>query len=343
MDVLGYLKGVAESALNPKGNLGDARHADKTFVKNTYRLAPKTKFLYHVAFTFSPALRETLPTWDAKKHDLESGLLVKNAQLPTFTSNVETKKKYNRTKHIQTGITYNPVTINFHDDNQGIISGMLEAYYRYYFLDGNYDVKPEAYNKLYGARDSTYQNSKRNTDLFGYHRGVTNPFFTNIQMSQLTRQTYTTFTLVNPIITELGYGSVDASAGAETNELSITVSYETVWMERGGIQEGQIPKGFGQVPHYDYLPSPLSLAGGGTASFGAVLSGGVDLFDYATTGQGFKNPLQAALAGINLARNVQNLDPNSLGQELQGFAEGTAADFIENSVSGVPNAQFPSL
>ena len=33
-------------------------------------------------------------------------MLVKRADLPKFTANVETKKKYNRVKNVQTSITY---------------------------------------------------------------------------------------------------------------------------------------------------------------------------------------------------------------------------------------------
>ena len=49
----GFLDNLISGALNPKGNLGDWRHASRTFVKNTYRLAPKVKFLYHVFFDIS--------------------------------------------------------------------------------------------------------------------------------------------------------------------------------------------------------------------------------------------------------------------------------------------------
>ena len=52
----GFLDNLISGVLNPKGNLGDWRHASRTFVKNSFRLAPKVKFLYHVAFTFSPAI-----------------------------------------------------------------------------------------------------------------------------------------------------------------------------------------------------------------------------------------------------------------------------------------------
>ena len=41
----GFLDNFVKGVTNPKGNLGDFRHASRTFVKNTYRLTPKVKFV----------------------------------------------------------------------------------------------------------------------------------------------------------------------------------------------------------------------------------------------------------------------------------------------------------
>lgn len=344
MDFWAYAETLFNTITNPKGHMGDFAHASRTFVRNDFRLSPKVKFLYHVFFSFSPALAAVLPTWDRKQHTIEAGLLVKSAGLPTFTANVETKKKYNRTKNIQTGITYNPITITFHDDNQGIIGGLLEAYYRYYFMDGNYGTSSStkaAYQRNY--QDSTYKNAKRNAWVYGLHRGITDPFFNNIQISQLTRKTYTTFTLVNPLITDWNYGDVNSSPGSEINENSITVAYESVWVERGAVRDGIAPKGFGDYAHYDYIASPNSMLGGGTASLGAVLSGGVDLFNYATTGIGFNNPIAATVAGINIVRNTAKLTVDGVIEEAKELATDVLVDTIEASVSGVPNTSFPTF
>ena len=150
----GFLDNLASGALNPKGNLADFQHASRTFVNDAHRLAPKQKFLYHVAFTLDPIARSILPDL-VDKHGLEIGLLVKSADLPKYSAQVETKKKYNRNKNIQTSITYDPVNIAFHDDNFGVTTALLEAYYRYYFADGNYGSAPDAFNKA-GVGDNTY-------------------------------------------------------------------------------------------------------------------------------------------------------------------------------------------
>ena len=369
----GFLGQFIGGVLNPKGNLGDWRHASRTFALNTFRLAPKMKFLYHVAFTFSPRALESIQSWE-NKHKAEVGLLVKNASLPSYTALVETKKKYNRVKHIQTGIQYDPVTITLHDDNLGISTGMLEAYYRYYFGDGNYgnDKLRRAYNKAYtqaktkenmfahlglhlaGSEpqettafipgDSTYKGADPQGGLFkfGLDAGSTDPFFVDIQISQMTRKTYTTYTLVNPILTSWKHGDVDYGDSG-TVENTITVNYEAVWYQRGAVNAGSDgnPKSFGVPEHYDTTPSPITLAGGGPLGFGDLLGGAVDLFDYASgEGDSFANPIQAAIAGVNLLKGLQGLTPGDLLSEGEGIIADLAADGGGAILGGLTNFEF---
>ena len=130
----GFLGQLADGVLSPKGNLGDYAHASRLFVTENQKLAPHQKFLYHCYFQMDPVAASILPDLKAK-HELEIGMLVKSADLPRFSADVETKNKYNRKKNVQTAIKYNPVTITFHDDNYGVTTALLEAYYRYYFAD----------------------------------------------------------------------------------------------------------------------------------------------------------------------------------------------------------------
>ena len=91
----GFLDNLGDGLFNPKGNLGDARHASRTFVEDSFRLAPKVKFLYHVAFTFSPTALKSIPTFE-NRHKLEVGLLVKSADLPKYSAVIDSRKSYNR-------------------------------------------------------------------------------------------------------------------------------------------------------------------------------------------------------------------------------------------------------
>ncbi len=348
----GFLDNLAQGALNPKGNLADFRHASRTFVDDSFRLAPKAKFLFHTAFTFGPRALATFQSFE-QRHKLEAGILVKSADLPKYSAVIDTRKKYNRVKHVQTSIEYSPVNITFHDDNLGITTAMLEAYYRYYFKDGHYGTFPSAFKKSFSSSgppsqqstpgDNTYAGPELNRYRYGLDNDSTDPFFTNIQISQLSRHTYTTYTLVNPIIESWGHDNVDYSDGAGTMTNQMTVKYEAVWYDRGPVSAGVNgdPKGFGSEQHYDRTPSPITLAGGGNIGLGGILGAGVDLFDYARTGKGFSSPLAAGLAAANLIGNVRGL--TSEGARAGGFSvlKDTIGDISGSDVSGVANTIFP--
>ena len=359
----GFLDNLVSGALSPKGNLGDFRHASKTFVEDAFRLAPKSKFLYHVYFQFNQVAFDNIKEL-GEKHKTEIGLLVKNADLPKYTATVDTKKKYNRIKNVQTSISYDPVNITFHDDNFGVTTAILEAYYRYYFADGNYGKLPYAYNKNFVNNnisappgigppdrrydkipgDNTYLGSIYNEYAYGLDNNVTVPFINNIQISQLSRKTYTTYTLVNPIITNWGHDNVDSSDGAGMMENRITVAYEAVWYDRGSIEAGANgnPTGFGDPAHYDTTPSPASLLGGGQLGLGGIFGAGVDLYDYITKGGGkFSNPFEAGLAAAQLIGNVRGLSSEGLREEGFSLLKGAIGAAAGTDVSGVSNAFFP--
>ena len=306
----GFLDNLVTGTLNPKGNFGDYSHASRTFVKNQFRLAPKVKFLYHVYFEFNPnTIDKILPTWK-DRHTLESGLMVKTVTLPTFTVNVETKKKYNRTKQIQTGITYEPCNMTFHDDNLGVMTGLLEAYFRYYYADGygEIDSIKSSYQKnsvsaaqpgtgFYGQYsqtnqakgDNTYKGASRNNTIHGLNTKSVDPFFRSIHINQMSRHTFTKFKIVNPMISSWGYGDMAYGTTSETNELNVTFNYETVWIERGATEAGRgitgtSPTGFGDLAHYDVTPSPLNIMGGGSVSLTSTITAAADIISSFTGG-----------------------------------------------------------
>ena len=332
----GFLGQLADGLLSPKGNLGDYAHASRLFVTENQKLAPHTKFLYHCFFQMDPAAASILPDLKAK-HELEIGMLVKSAELPKFSADVETKNKYNRKKNVQTAIKYNPVTITFHDDNYGVTTALLEAYYRYYFADGNYKQIPGAFNKA-GAGDNTYKGAGANTHAYGLDNNSTVPFFQNIQISQMARKAYTTYTLVNPIITDWQHDTVDSADGTTTMQNTITVMYESVFYDRGNVETGSNgnPKGFGDTAHYDVTPSGLS--GGG---LGGILGTASQLFGFITQGTGFTSPLQAGLAAAGLVANARNLSSEGLRQEGFGVLLGAIGAAGNTNVSGVSQTIFP--
>ena len=99
----GFLDNLVSGASNPKGTFGDYKHAARLYVDDAFRLAPKTKYLYHTYFAIDPNVGNTIQAL-VEKYGIEIGLLVKMADLPKFQATVETRKKYNRTKHMQTAM-----------------------------------------------------------------------------------------------------------------------------------------------------------------------------------------------------------------------------------------------
>jgi len=334
----GFLDNLASGALNPKGTLGDFQHAARMFVDDSHRLTPKVKFLYHVTFNINPDVTAVIPQL-RQKHMNELNMLVKTAQLPAYNIQTDIKHQYNRKRVVQKRIDYQPVNISFHDDNFGVTTAMWEAYYRYYYRDGNYASVGPA-----GAIEPTNIQYDRGNSINGaqYRYGLDNdsykPFFTSITISQLARKTYTSFTLINPMISSWQHDTMDHSA-SDLVQSQMTLDYETVHMSRGPIGVNG-PKGFAEE-HYDKTPSPISLAGGGASALlggSGVLAGGMGVLGQITSGTAnFGTVLQAA----NVFRNAGGLTRSGIGQELIGSAIGQIGQSAGIDTSGVAGIAFP--
>jgi hypothetical protein len=294
-----------------------------------------------VYFKLDPIVRTILPEL-ADKHNLEIGMLVKSADLPKFRANIETKNKYNRKKNVHTSIAYDEINIAFHDDNYGVTTALLEAYYRYYFADASYGRLPGAYNKA-GAGDNTYKGTGFNQYKYGLDNNITVPFFQSIEISQLARKSYTTYTIVNPIITSWSHDGVDSADGNTTMQNSIGIAYEAVHYSRGLVKSGSdgSPTGLGGPTHYDRQPSPISLLGGGRLGLDGSFGAGADLYDYIAGASTFKSPLEAGLGAFQLIRSIQGLSSEGLRQEGFNIVKDAIGEAAGIDVSGVANSTFP--
>jgi hypothetical protein len=177
---------------------------------------------------------------------------------------------------------------------------------------------------------------------FGLDNDISVPFFQNIQISQLARKSFTTYTIVNPIISSWEHDSLDNSS-SETTQNSITVQYEAVHYSRGAVEAGDqgSPTGFGTTEHYDVQPSPISLLGGGTLGIDGLFGAAADLYDYIDKGSNFNSPLQAGLAAFQLIRNLNNLSSESLREQGFQIVENALGETAGIDVSGVSNVVFP--
>lgn len=340
----GFLDNLASGALNPKGTLGDFQHAARMFVDDSHRLTPKVKFLYHVTFNINPDVTAVIPQL-RQKHMNELNMLVKTAQLPAYNIQTDIKHQYNRKRVVQKRIDYQPVQIVMHDDNMGVTTAMWEAYYRYYYRDGNYSATKPAGAPESGSaipeynRGNVFGGNNDKQYRYGFDNDSGAPFFDSITISQMARKNYTSFQLINPIISGWQHDTMDNSV-SEGVANTMTVEYETVHYSRGPIGNGG-PKGFAEE-HYDKTPSPNSLAGGGASSLlgiGGVLAGGMGVLDDITGGTAnFGTVLKAA----NILQNAGGLNAAGVKGELLGSVVSSIGKTAGIDVSGVAGVMTPN-
>ena len=340
----GFLDNVVSGALSPKGNLADYQHGARLYVDDSHRLSPKVKFLYHVTFNINAEAAAVIPQL-REKHLNELNMLVKSVQLPAYNIQTDVKHQYNRKRVVQKRIDYQPVQIVMHDDNMGVTTAMWEAYYRYYYRDGNYSATKPAGAPESGSaipeynRGNVFGGNNDKQYRYGFDNDSGAPFFDSITISQMARKNYTSFQLINPIISGWQHDTMDNSV-SEGVANTMTVEYETVHYSRGPIGNGG-PKGFAEE-HYDKTPSPNSLAGGGAASLlgiGGVAAGGLGVLDDITGGTAnFGTVLKAA----NILQNAGGLNAAGVKGELLGSVVSSIGKTAGIDVSGVAGVMTPN-
>jgi hypothetical protein len=226
--------------------LRDQQHAARVFTDDQFRLAPKHKFLFHVAFSINIAALRNIDL--VQRHRNEINVLVKSCDLPRFTINTETLNQYNRKKNVQTKHTYNDINVTFHDDNMGIINQLWQNYYKYYYAD---PTTAESNNALMRNAMLSYDYNSR---PFGLDNGSRTPFFNYITLYQMARHEYVSYKLHNPIITGWNHNKVDYAQNT-VHDNTMTLQYEAVSYGNGNISQGD-PEGF-SIEHYDQSLSPL--------------------------------------------------------------------------------------
>lgn len=235
--------------------LRDWQHAARLYVDDVYRLAPKTKFMYYAVFNFNEEALGNTAFRDQNRKEIN--FLVKKMDLPKYTLNVENLNQYNRKTTTYTRITYEPINITFHDDNNGVSNAMWAMYYSYYFNDRlnsqtpYSDINPPAYlDHAYDAKSS-----------FPYRYGLdkgprsSSQFFNSIQLMTLTKHKFTSYLLCHPKIVSWAHDSLDQSDGAGIVENTMSLAYDAVIYTTGTIAYDN-PSGFATL-HYDNYPSPL--------------------------------------------------------------------------------------
>jgi hypothetical protein len=218
----------------------------------------------------------------------------------------------------------------------GLTTTLMEAYYRYYFRDGNY--RDDGINPPYNPRN-TYTDPISQNYRYGLDNDHKSPFFNKITIYQMARHEYLGYTLVNPMVTGLTHDQVDSMDNSTPSQNQISIAYEAVYYSRGPVGENS-PKGFATA-HYDKTPSPLTLGGGGTSSLfggGGVIGGISDVLGDIAGGT-FN--LGTALTAFNTFKNAKSLSKAGLREEGFNILKSTITNIGRENVGGLSNISIP--
>ena len=321
-------------------------HATRLFLSDNYRLAPKQSFLYYVCInvdtgtlTGSSILQSLIAPDGTSSQTLieqyETGLLAKRVELPKFTLSTKTMNAYNRKNIIQTNISYDPVTITFHDDAADIVNTFWNDYYTYYYRDSDYN------STLYQL---PHKYQPRNRDSWGFtpRNNSLRPFLRNIQIFSLHNKRFTEYLLINPFITSWRHGEHDASRGDGIMENTMQLAYETVKYRTGYINPIDV-NGFSLL-HYDNTASPIS-NGASSVFTDAIISGAVngatkDLSRPNGTGSGV-GVLGSILNAYKFYNTAKNVNIGGVAKQVLGQVAGQV---INGAVNGaINNVFFPTV
>ena len=268
-------------------------HAAKIFGSSGFENAPKFKWLFHVYFEIN---REFLSNSQfGFPPDYLPGLLVKTINLPKFNIAVSEMNQYNRKRYVQTKVTYDPITVTFHDDNYGTIRNLWYKYFSYYYYDPNSPLNTTDNAAAVAAinRKNTYAPDISQIAQWGYKADPSDtsvseaigiakvPFFKSIKVYGFNQHSFALYELINPMIERFEHDTYDYAQGTGVMENRMTLRYETVKYLQGSLN-GQDPSatvnGFGLDGLYDKFVSPITVPGTNSEAMGGaglILGGSV--------------------------------------------------------------------
>ena len=359
-----FLGSVANGIFGSQGDMRDYQHAARLFTDNFMRLSPKVEFLYHVYLDINEAaIRTPNPFYgfSSTAAKIETGMLVKNFNIPGVTVNTETKNQYGKKTNIQTAVQYNPVNLTFHDDNNGLIGGLWEQYFKSQYADSQFvdflqieptynfqtsktetidtaqelgigNITPGSGRATAGTRTTT--TSTKQTGLkFGFDNYKSVRFFNSIKLYQLSKKRFFEFELINPIIQQWTPPTMNSSS-SNPAENQMSVIYEGIRYSTGRISTETV-KGFTAL-HYDNIPSPLGSGGSGLFGQGGVLAGGLDIVGDVLQGDIFTDPFALVGTAIKAKRtydNAKNLSSEGVRNEVKGIVTRSVVNAAQRTVS----------
>lgn len=318
-------------SIAPDQNVRDYQHASRTFIDSLYRLSPKLSNLFHVYID----INQNITTVD-QANQIEIGLMAKDVQLPKFNVQNRVHNAYNRKIVQQERVTYDPITITFHDDSQDQVRNFWRDYFQYYYRDSDYLSNEQTYNY-----DGKYKQRQQQNWGFSPLSDSGNQNYINaIRIYSLHQKRFSSYNLIRPTITSFSHGQ-HMTSEYNPMENSMTIQYEAVLYDSGPVSSGVV-QGF-DVIHYDNTPSPLRNSGAVLGGIENVIEG-IENGDLGSIVQNGINVVNILTGSDIQLKQTPALDLSKIGNSiLRGqnpfgtvFAptSATVQDGIKKAISG---------
>jgi hypothetical protein len=255
---------------------------------------------------------------------IETGMMAKQVQLPKFTVATKTHNAYNRKTIQQEKVTYDPVTITFHDDSADVVRKFWYNYYSYYYRDSDYQIENYKDDSKYKQRQQQNWGYSPKTDLVGNI-----PFITSIRIYSLHQKRFSSYTLIRPMISIFQHGQHQVGE-YEPLEHTMTVNYESVLYETGPVSNGTV-LGFSEI-HYDHTSSPLRNLGALIGAGGSILQS-IENGDLGSTVQNVINATNILNGTNTQIKQTPGLDLSSIGESIMKSRNPLSSIFVPTSGS----------
>ena len=206
---------------------GDQKFLLRDF-RNAARLTPgvnppRQKFEGYVNFILNRELYASL-YGDQSSNEFRTQIssLVRTADLPSVVFQTETKNAFNKKRIVNTGVTYNPVSMTVFDTvgNEWITT--LMKYFSYHFMDPRNNQKSDDRDIAAGnIREGGVENTNSaygpatgfdvgfNSNDAGYNLNASAQFFERIDYVLYHGNKGVQYSIINPMMSEFKPGSID--------------------------------------------------------------------------------------------------------------------------------------
>lgn len=215
--------------------------------KNASRFRPdvnpvRQKFQGYVNFIFNRDLFQDLysdGTFDSEFRTT-IGSLIRTSEMPSVQFQTETLNSYNRKRIVQTGVTYDPITMTVYDTVGNDWLTVLMKYFAYHYMNprnkGNqFDRDLEGGRRVNDVAElinSNFGSPKNggnawNSNKDGFNLNITQNFFERIDFVLYHGNQGVQYSIFNPVMTSFKPNEIDYTDNAGFREFQMTFEYES--------------------------------------------------------------------------------------------------------------------